>query len=496
MNIPARISRQSTSRLIHATFAAALLTLTPTAARADGVPTWQPFFTRPDSQFVIARTYYVAANEPGASNSNNGLYPTYLGGKNGPFRDLNDVKVRALLQGSDGVRMVIRQGVYKLAEINEGGVDLPGGGTGLTLVGSGDEYHPIILTGYPGESAVLDGGERLPWDFLLKLGQGQASYNVGIRQVVTLAGRYTIVQNLTIRDGFRHNVQATGVYAVVRNNTLIGAYEDSIKIVAGADYGLIQKNDISGFVSQAVDHFGGNQWIIDGNDMHHPGPDPVTNDVEANAIGTKGGVTGVLVTNNRIHDFNTNLVPAIVLGGTGNLEPFKKDAQGKLLHSAAEMTVRGNLIYNYRGPATNVLSCRNCTIEGNTVYSSLALSMLGVTEDQYQSEWVKGLPPSANVVIRNNAFAGNIGSPTGVCASRATIKVGTTCYVNYIPTAREVSQGFLSDGNTYYMDTQPLFVYPVGGKMQNRTLSQFQSDFRTDYSSSTWPPSYFQFPPQ
>ncbi len=29
--------------------------------------------------------YYVAANEPGASDSNNGGYPTYQGGQDGPW---------------------------------------------------------------------------------------------------------------------------------------------------------------------------------------------------------------------------------------------------------------------------------------------------------------------------------------------------------------------------------------------------------------------------
>jgi hypothetical protein len=312
--------------------------------------------------------------------------------------------------------------------------------------------------------------------------------------VVTTAGRYTIVQNLTIRDGFRHNLQATGEYTIFRHNTLRGAYEDSIKIVAGADYGLIQQNDIAGFASQAVDHFGGNQWIVDGNDIHDPGPDPVTNDVEANAIGTKGGVAGVLVTNNRIHDFNTNFVPAIVLGGTGNLSVFKRDASGQLLPSASDELVTANIISNYRGPATSVLSCRNCTIEGNTVAASLALAMVGVTDDQYQSVWIAGLPASSNLVIRKNVVAGTNGDPNGSCKSRATIPVGVTCYITYIPSGREVSHGFVSDGNTYYSDTVPRFVYPIGGLVQVRSWSQFQSDFRTDYTSAVKPLSMFRLP--
>ena len=58
-----------------------------------------PFFTR--STFSIARTLYVATNEPGASNSNNGKFPTYRGGLDGPFKDLNSTVVRQALACSD-----------------------------------------------------------------------------------------------------------------------------------------------------------------------------------------------------------------------------------------------------------------------------------------------------------------------------------------------------------------------------------------------------------
>ena len=46
------------------------------------------------------------------------------------------------------------------------------------------------------------------------------------------------------------------------------------------------------------------------------------------------------------------------------------------------------------------------------------------------------------VGLAGTAFADN-GDPNGACKSRTTIRVGTTCYVIYIPSGREVSHGML-----------------------------------------------------
>jgi hypothetical protein len=55
-----------------------------------------------------AGVYYVVVNEPGASDSNNGLYPTYQGGQDGPWvtiRHAADVMVA-------GDTTYIRAGIY------------------------------------------------------------------------------------------------------------------------------------------------------------------------------------------------------------------------------------------------------------------------------------------------------------------------------------------------------------------------------------------------
>src|SRR5262252_7699200 len=46
-----------------------------------------PFYNR--HTFAIKQTYYVAQQQPGADNGNNGLFPVYQQGKYGPFKDFD-----------------------------------------------------------------------------------------------------------------------------------------------------------------------------------------------------------------------------------------------------------------------------------------------------------------------------------------------------------------------------------------------------------------------
>jgi hypothetical protein len=69
---------------------AATLPLTPTVGESPIIPSTLPFSTYvpeippPPSPGI----YYVAINEPGASDDLNGLYPTYAGENNGPWRSI------------------------------------------------------------------------------------------------------------------------------------------------------------------------------------------------------------------------------------------------------------------------------------------------------------------------------------------------------------------------------------------------------------------------
>ncbi|OGE74324.1 MAG: hypothetical protein A3I07_02625 [Candidatus Doudnabacteria bacterium RIFCSPLOWO2_02_FULL_42_9] len=447
-----------------------------------------PFYSRLESQFSIAKIYYVATNEPGASNDNNGLYPTYQGGNNGPFKDLNTENIRNLLSGNQGVKMVLRQGTYYIAALG----DLsPSGNSGITLNGSGDEFHPVILTSYPGETAILDGGENLPWDQIHRIATGQESYQIRIRQLIDVLGQNNIVENLTIRYGFRHNIQIAGRSSIIRNNTLIGVYEDSIKILSSANNVYIYNNNVYGFGSQGVDYFGGDNIIIEKNDFHDPGLDPTTDQIEANAITSKGGVNGLLIRNNQIHDFDTNLTPAIGLGSGSSAPSFhERDQFGNYLPSASNVLVVDNTIYNYRGPAFLFVSCDTCGVEGNKIYNTLGLSLIGYPQPElYFESPADQLPPSRNININNNQFAGNNGNLSSVCSSRNSIIVGMTCYVYSVATTIELN-GFVSSNNTYYTDTPPNFVY----LSNSSSHQQFILSVNTDSSSQIRPRNEFISP--
>lgn len=441
-----------------------------------------PFYERSEKDFKIGKTYYVAINQPSASNDNNGLYSTYQGGVNGPFKDLNDDRIRNLLQDkSEGVKLILRQGVYKL-------IPTPSTESGLVLRGKGDEFHPVIITSYPGETAVIDGEEKLPIGQLKRIAAGQESYNIKIRQVIQLEGQYNIVENLTIRDGWRHNVAVLGKYSIIRNNKLIGAYEDSVKNTDNSDYGILLNNDISGFGSQALDHFGADNWLIKSNNIHDPGIDPPTGKIAANGIGAKGGNNNVVIINNTIHDFDTDInTAAIGLGGVGAIKLYARDSKGQVLPSVTHGIAIGNTIYNYRGPALGAASCSNCAFVNNIIYNTVGAFRIGISPDIRQGdENARALPTTSGTVIKNNKFSGN----DAKCADGNSVKLGMTCYVFFIET-NDDAKGLISENNTYYSDTSPLFVYRYNDQIQRLDHKQFIELSETDQTSSILPLNKF-----
>jgi Right handed beta helix region len=441
-----------------------------------------PFYGRADEEFEIADTYYVARNEPGASNQNNGRFPTHRGGQDGPFENLNDSRIRGLLTGERGVRIVVREGLYPLERLD--GFD-----SGVVLDGKGDERHPVILTGYPGETAVLDGGEVLDHDHLLRIRKGE-HYEIKIKQTVTLKGRYDVIENLTIRNGFHYDVLVLGQYSIIRGNKIEGAYEDSVKTTPGSDYGLIADNDISGFASQGIDSVGSDHWLVKGNDIHHPQFDPVTDKIKANAIGGKGGLDNYVIIGNTIHDFDTNRrVGAIAFGGGGNLSLYKKDGLLSLRHAATRMMAFGNTIRDYKGPAVYFQSCAECVFAGNTISGTLGLASLGLPPGESASKTNRGLPLTRNAVVRDNRFAGNHAG-LDLCREGGSLPVGTTCYAIFVQN-REALKGFVSEGNLYFSDTPPRFAVR-SDNVEMMTEAEFRERLGVDRTSSVRPLGDFE----
>jgi hypothetical protein len=83
-------------------------------------------------------TYYVATAAGGGDNSHNGLYPTDIGGANGPWLTL----ANAATHMAAGDTLYIRGGTYQEA---------------TTWNSDGTEANPITITNYPDENPIIDG---------------------------------------------------------------------------------------------------------------------------------------------------------------------------------------------------------------------------------------------------------------------------------------------------------------------------------------------------
>ncbi len=392
-----------------------------------------PFYEREEKDFKIARTYYVAANVEGASNENNGLHPDHRGGQDGPFKDFNDWNVRGKLFGpDDGVKMVVREGTYVIENIGEDGV---------VLDGKGDEFHPVILSGYPGERAVLtsDGTVNVP---------------------VQVHGKHGIVENLVVAADreVKYDIIVTGDNTIVRNCVFFGpVHEDCINIGSQADHCFLFNNDVSGYGSQCVDNI-----LFRKNLVHHAG------NWKANAFGTKGGTRNIVVASNVFHD----LSGGINFGGTGSLRHYRKGSEGNYLHATTDPVAVNNVFYNIVGPAIDFQSCLNGVFEGNTIYDSAAGFRVGIDPELLGGEWgrnIAPLPVTRGTVIRNNRLANISGGAVFLVEERAR-------------------KGLVSDGNTYYTDGKPVFL--LGRK--KLTLDGFRPELGVEKDSAVKPARDFR----
>jgi hypothetical protein len=399
-----------------------------------------PFFSR--TAFSISKTYYVAVNEPGASNSNDGRYPTYRGGVNGPFKDLTSTTLRqALSNANTGIRVYVRAGTYLAPD---GGVRIRGGGT---------EATPAILAGYPGDPRpIIDGGECLPWATVRAIANG-LPYTPRVESLIKLDGRYDIVQDLQLQCGFRYNVLTRGQHTIVRRNIIRGGYEDAIKNIEG-DYGLVADNDISGFVSQGLDHFAADNWLVTRNVFHGPGRDPNTAGVVGNAITVKGSARNVVITRNIVNGFAT--APdqaAITLGAPASLSLLQYDTSGKVLPAAIAAVAMANVVTDFTGAAFALQSCRSCVVADNDVNRTLGLVRIGISAESRLTFADSGvLPYSSDLEVRTNdaRFA-------SVDCSES-IYLGQSCYALFVVNSEE-AQDLKMDHNRYYTSSMPFFVY-------------------------------------
>ena len=116
------------------------VTPTPTSPAPKATPT-QAETPPTASSPPTVQVYYVAANEPGASDDNNGLYPTYQDGQDGPWLTIQ----HAANTMTAGSTTYVRTGNYHES--------------GIIFAHSGAPGAPITLANYESEEVIIDGSK-------------------------------------------------------------------------------------------------------------------------------------------------------------------------------------------------------------------------------------------------------------------------------------------------------------------------------------------------
>lgn len=313
-----------------------------------------------------ATSYYIAIDEPGADNEAcDGLAPSDEGGGRCPFKDFDSERTRALLSGVTSTRVELRAGTYVIR-----------GWDGLRVEGTGsNETERMVLSAYEGERPVLD----VPRPDGAGCVDMSAVDDPGcVRQVLRVAGAYTQVQGLTIRNGLGYHVEINGgAHHVFRCNTLgetvaFAMRSDLLKIDGGASDVHVLHNDLSRFRSQAIDMTQVDGVLIAENDFH----DPI--DEDAGATGSKFGSQNVTIRNNRVHDLGSDPRSHVFsLGGTGSEHD---DA-----FTARAIHLEGNRVWNVAGLLAQLVSCVDCTVAENVLSNAgggvvLSAAALGTSE--------------------------------------------------------------------------------------------------------------------
>ncbi len=231
-------------------------------------------------------TYYVAAEEPCASDANDGLAPTCSGPGTGPWRTFAPLAGVSLAPGD---AVALRQGTYALGQAT------------ATIRTSGTPTEPIRFFAYAGEAVVLDGGWPEP-----------TPDPAADRPVLRMQAAYTIVEGLEIRGCNLTCVLVPegGDHSILLHNRLVGGGEDGIKS-SHAKGDLIYANEFTAFHNEALDLFATrDDWVV-GNEFH-------ANDTSlrqpSSTMWAKAGSEDIHVVGNWFHDLTVSR-SALILGG-------------------------------------------------------------------------------------------------------------------------------------------------------------------------------------
>jgi hypothetical protein len=203
-------------------------TVSPTDTPAPKTIPTQAEPSPPASSSPTGQVYYVAANEPGASDDNNGLYPTHQGGQDGPWLTIQ----HAANTMTAGETTYVRAGTYYES--------------GISFAHSGAPGAPITLANYQSEEVVIDGSQstdEIPGIWIVEgrdhyVIQGLAIRNMGWSGIATDKKTTEPFQGITIRDCIMYNNGWSGIDLAAVDGFVV----ENVEAYDNAYYGL----DITG----------------------------------------------------------------------------------------------------------------------------------------------------------------------------------------------------------------------------------------------------------
>jgi len=167
------------------------------------------------------QVYYVAANEPNASDDNSGLYPTYQGGQDGPWLTIQ----HAANTMTAGATTYVRAGTYYES--------------GIIFAHSGAPGAPITLANYESEEVIIDGSKAQDDYPGIAIVEGRGHYVIrgftirnmpwsGIATDESTTGPYRdiTIQNCVLHDNGWSGIDLAAVDGFVVEN--IEAYDNGV----------------------------------------------------------------------------------------------------------------------------------------------------------------------------------------------------------------------------------------------------------------------------
>ncbi len=183
------------------------------------------------------RIFYVARNEPNASDSNNGLYPTYQSGRDGPWQTIQHAAdtMRA------GDVTYVRAGTYYEASVR--------------FANSGATDAPITLANYKAEEVIIDGSKARAKFSGIEIVGGQSHYviqgltfrNMTDSGITTFSETARLYQDITIQDCVMHDNGQAGIRLAAVDGFLV----ENVETYNNNQYGMNIVSSEDGTLSSA-----------------------------------------------------------------------------------------------------------------------------------------------------------------------------------------------------------------------------------------------------